>query len=290
MNAAMKFKPLLILGLAAASLAPLSASAQRMSLADRVVVLEQRAANNQANVDLLNQLTQLKSEVQTLRAQLEELQQGSEQLKSAARAQYLDLDGRIDRLEGGGVAPAASAPTRAGSPAAAVTAAAAATKPAATVRREEPADTAADRAPRVYGDAGAVAAQSAGERSAYDIAFASLKAGQYAESARQFAAFLQQHPNGVYTPNALYWLGESYYVTQNYNLALTQFQSLIDRYPTHEKTPGAMLKLGLSQLGLKQVDAAERTLGQVASRFPGTDAARTAADRLSAIRLNRAVN
>ena len=289
MNPAMKFKPLLILGLAAALMAPLTVSAQRMSLADRVALLEQRAANNQANVDLLNQLTQLKSEVQALRSQLEELQQVNDQLKSAARAQYLDLDGRIDRLEGGGVAPSASAPARAGSPAAATTPAASATKPT-TVRREEPADTAADRAPRVYGDAGAIAAQNAGERSAYDGAFASLKAGQYAESARLFAAFLQQHPNGVYTPNALYWLGESYYVTQNYNLALTQFQSLMDRYPTHEKTPGAMLKLGLSQLGLKQLEAAERTLGQVASRFPGTDAARTATDRLNAIRLNRAVN
>lgn len=283
MNAAMKFKPLLILGLAAALVAPLTVSAQRMSLADRVALLEQRAANNQANVDLLNQLTQLKSEVQTLRAQLEELQQVNTQLKAATRAQYLDLDGRINRLEGGGTAAGSGAALSGG---------AAPTTPATTPtpRREEPADTAADRAPRVYGDAGAVAAQNAGERSAYDAAFASLKAGQYAESARLFAAFLQKHPNGVYTPNALYWLGESYYVTQNYNLALTQFQAIIDRYPTHEKTPGALLKLGLSQLGLKQVEAAERTLAQVTSRFPGTDAARTAADRLNAIRLNRAVN
>ena len=76
-------------------------------------------------------------------------------------------------------------------------------------------------------------------------------------------------------------------MTQNYQLAQAQFQALLDRYPTHDKTPGAMLKLGLSQWGLKQVDAAERTLGDVVARFPGTDAARTASDRLGAIQLGR---
>ncbi|HRO28370.1 MAG TPA: YbgF trimerization domain-containing protein, partial [Luteimonas sp.] len=67
------------------------ASAQRASLADRVGVLEQQAANNQGNIDLLNQLTELRSEVQALRAQIEELQQQNEQLRSTSRSQYLDL-------------------------------------------------------------------------------------------------------------------------------------------------------------------------------------------------------
>jgi TolA-binding protein len=48
-----------------------------------------------------------------------------------------------------------------------------------------------------------------------------------------------------------------------------------------------MLKVGLSQFGLKQVEAAERTLAEVSTRYPGSDAARTASDRLNAIQLNR---
>ncbi|HEY1140021.1 MAG TPA: tetratricopeptide repeat protein, partial [Lysobacter sp.] len=84
-----------------------------------------------------------------------------------------------------------------------------------------------------------------------------------------------------------YWLGESYYVTQNYQMAQLQFQSLLDRYPTHDKAPGAMLKIGLSQFNQKQVEAAERTLADVSSKYPGTDAARTASDRLNAIQLGR---
>jgi tol-pal system protein YbgF len=250
---------------AAALVAAAPAFAQRVSLADRVASLEARAANNQANVDLLNQLTQLRSEVQALRAQVEELQQQNEQLKGTSRSQYLDLDGRLNRIESSGATRPATVPV---------------TPP------PEPSAATQDKPPAVYGDPGAIA-QGSGERAAYDNAFNALKAGRYAESAELFQSFLQAYPSGTYAPNALYWLGESYYVTQNYQLAQQQFQALLDRYPTHDKAPGALLKVGLAQYGLQQFDAAERTLSEVTTRYPGTDAARTAADRLSAMQLGQ---
>lgn len=257
----------IVIALAAALAAAAPVQAQRASLADRVAALEQQAANNQGNVDLLNQLTALKAEVQTLRAQLEELQHQDEQGRQSSRSQYLDLDGRLNRLEGGNlpVAPASSAP---------------APTPA---KAPSPSAAGADK-PAVYGDAGTLA-KGADERSAYEAAFDTLKAGHYDDSARQFQDFLQRYPNGAYAPNALYWLGESFYVTQNYALAQQQFQALLDRYPTHDKAAGALLKVGLSQYGLKQLDAAQATLAQVVQRYPGTDAARTADDRLRAIQL-----
>jgi tol-pal system protein YbgF len=245
------------------------ATAQRASLADRVAALEQQAANTQGNVDLLNQVTALKSEVQTLRAQIEDLQHQNDQFQQTSRSQYLDLDGRLNRLEGGSAAPvshAPPAPTPASAPASAA--------------------TRGDGTPSVHGDAGTLA-QGADERSSYAAAFDTLRAGRYADAARQFQDFLQRYPDGAYAPNALYWLGESYYVTQNYALAQQQFQALLDRYPTHDKAAGALLKVGLSQYGLKQFDAAEATLAQVGQRFPGTESARTAEDRLRAIQLQR---
>src|SRR5690606_5604435 len=86
---------------AAALVAAAPASAQRMSLADRVALLEQRAADNRVSMDLLNQVSELRAEVQALRALVEELQQQNEQLRASSRTQYLDLDGRLNRLEGG---------------------------------------------------------------------------------------------------------------------------------------------------------------------------------------------
>ncbi len=250
---------------AAALLAAAPVSAQRMSLAERVGVLEQQAGNNEATVELLRQVNLLKEEVTSLRSHIEELTHSTDQLKSTSRAQFLDIDGRLEELEGGG---------------------AGASVPSARSDAPAPATPAAERTPSVHGDAGKLAL-GAGEREAYDAGFDALKNGDYAGSARLFHAFLGEYPAGVYAPNALYWLGESYYVTQNYKLALEQFQALLQRYPTHDKAPGALLKVGLAQQGLGQVDAAERTLTEVTTRFAGSDAARIATDRLGSIQLGR---
>lgn len=253
--------------LAAMLMASPLAFAQRVSLADRVAALEQRAANDQGGTELVNQISQLRSEVQDLRGQIEVLQQQLEQAKQGQRSQYLDLDGRLNRLEGG--SPTASTVTPAAVPA-----------PAASPGYE----VVTASSPDVSASA---ASASTDERGAYANAFDALKSGDYAESARRFRDFLSAFPSGQYAPNAMYWLGESYYVTQNYAMAGEQFQGLMDRYPSHDKAPGALLKLGLSNYGLKQYDDAEIILREVLRRYPGTDVARTADDRLRAIALTR---
>ncbi|KLJ00181.1 tol-pal system protein YbgF [Luteimonas sp. FCS-9] len=247
------------------------ASAQRASLSDRVAALEARAGDTSANMDLLNQVNQLRQELVALRSQVEELQQQNEQLKNSSRSQYLDIDGRLNRLEGtGGGAGGMELPELG---------------PGAVGTAPAPAQGGTGTPPSAAPSAPAQA--PADERGAYEQAFAALRNGDYAESATLFQAFLSQYPQGSYAPNALYWLGESYYVTQNYALAEEQFRALLQRYPTSDKAPGALLKVGLSQYGLKNLEAAEATLAEVGKQYPGSDAARTAADRLRAIQLSR---
>jgi len=257
-----------ILVIAAALAAAAPAHAQRQSLADRVAALETRAASDRGNTDLLNQIGQMRTELQQLRSLVEQLQHENTQLKQTSRDQYLDLDGRLNRLEGGTL-PAAPpvAPPQAAGPAV----------PAA-----------AERPPSVHGDVGAMAS-TGDERAAYNVAFDALKGGNYADAAQLFLSFLELYPNGAYTPNALYWLGESYYVTQNYQLAAQQFRTLLERYPTHDKASGSLLKLGLSEYGLGKVDDAERTLNDVVAKYPNSDVARTADDRLRSMQLGRSI-
>jgi len=259
----------LMLVVAAALVAAAPAYAQRQSLADRVGALEAQANNTQANTDMLNQLQALRSEMQALQGTIEQLQHENEQLKQRNRDQYLDLDGRLNRLEGGATAPAGD-----GAP---VLPAAAAAPAAATTP---------ERQPTVRGDAGSLAA-AGDERAAYNVAFDALKAGNYADSAQLFQSFLELYPNAAYTPNALYWLGESFYATRNFKMAQAQFSDLVNRYPTHDKAAGGLLKLGLSQYGEGDAAQAQQTLEQVVSRFPGSDAARTAQDRLQSIRVGQ---
>src|SRR3546814_3005353 len=119
-------------------------------------LLEQQAASNRGNVDLLHQVTQIKNELQALRSQLEELQRKNEQLESTNRAQYLDLDGRLNRIEGG-VAPPTLDPNSVP----------AATTPAVPAPA---AAAASEAAPAVYGDPGAMA-RTADERGDHEVPF-----------------------------------------------------------------------------------------------------------------------
>lgn len=277
-----------------ASVAPVHA--QRLSLAERVDRLEQQAQPGQPGgaVDLVNQISSLQAQVQSLQGKVEELQHALDQASQRNRDQYVDLDSRLGRIEGrapGNAAPAAAAAAAAaaasqqppdidlGGPS---TLSAPATAPAVAGNLTE-ADRAAmppDAAPEV-----ATPADPANESAAYGEAFQALKDGRYAESARRFQAFIEQYPDGSLTGNAYYWLGESYYVTQNYEIAEQSFRTLLQRYPDSQKAADALLKTGYAQYEMKQWDQAEATLNQVMQQYPDTTVARLAEGRLRALKL-----
>ncbi len=247
---------------------PAFAQDSRLSLADRVARLEQQAQNkDQSGTGMVNQMQQLQAQVQQLQGQIEELQHQLQTLEDKNKAQYTDLDARLGRIEGAGAGAAAAA--AGGNPQAQ-----AAGKPAA----------AAQPAP-AGGNQGAGAADPAAAQATYDVAFKAIRAGNYVEASRDFRSFIQQYPNHALAPNALYWLGESYYATTNYPVALESFQRLLSQFPQSEKAPDALLKVGYSQLELKQTAAARTTLTQVTAKYPGTKVASLAQERLQRLQL-----
>jgi tol-pal system protein YbgF len=247
-------------------MAPANAQNSPMSLADRVARLEQQQQNqDQYRTNLLNQLQQMQSQMQNMQGQIEELQHQVQQLQDQSKAQYTDLDSRVGRLEKAGSAnpaPAASSTAAAPAPAAAGTAAANAPAPAAP---SAPAESAAEKSAAL---------------NAYNVAFKSLKGGDYVSSSRGFREFIQKYPNDALTPNAFYWLGESYYATTNYQVAVEAFKHLLSQYPQSDKAPDATLKLGYSQLEMKQTDAGIATLKSVVTKYPNSNAAKLAQERL----------
>ena len=247
--------------------------AERQSLADRVTALEQAAATqnqagSQANVELLNRITQLQTDIQSLRGEIEQLQNENAQLKQRNHDQYADLDTRLQKLEGGAPAASASPPTRS------------VPVPAVAATVAAPSDTHTD-------GSGAAPASPADEAAAYGAAFDSLKRGDYVESARAFKRFVDNYPQATLAPNAWYWLGESYYVTQNYPIALDAFQNLLAQFPDSGKAPDALLKKGYCQVEMKQIGAGEQTLQQVIDQYPGSDAAGLAQNRLRELSLDQ---
>jgi tol-pal system protein YbgF len=254
--------------IASATLFAFTASAQdRLSLADRVARLEQQNQANSGTTQLVNQVNDLQQQVAQLQGQIEELQHQNQQLQDSQKAQYADVDSRLGRLEKGG-APAGQPAAAAGpapqqpAPAAAASQQAAAPAPAASTGGNNP------------------GAASPAEQAAYDAAFKSLRGGDYVTASRGFRDFLVKYPESPLAPNAYYWLGESYYVTMNYQVAIEAFQRLVKNYPQSDKVSDGLLKVGYCQIELKQQDAAVATLKQVSAKYPGTKAAGLAQERL----------
>ncbi len=72
----------------------------------------------------------------------------------------------------------------------------------------------------------------------------------------------------------------AYYVTRDYEHAARAFGAVGDRWPTSRKAPDALLKLGYTQIEQNHLTAARATLASVVERYPGSDAAKLAQDRL----------
>lgn len=266
---------------AAALAAAAPVYAQRATLADRVERLERQAdqpGDRQQALETLNRINELQAELGMLRGQVEQLNFEIEEMKRRSREQYIDLDSRIERMQGG----APMGPVGEGD----------GPELGAGAVGEDPGPTGPQvgtEAPLAEGPGAAdvPSGDPADERAAYEAGFDALKDGRYAESARRFQSFIENYPDGQYASNAWYWLGESYYVTQNFELAQESFRSLLQRHPDSAKAPDALLKLGYCQYELRDFDAAQETLNQVVQRYPDTTVARLAQGRLRALMLEQ---
>lgn len=252
---------------------PRARQAPARTVEERVARLE-RLMDSQALVDMLMRLQNLQQEVSELRGQIEVQTHSIDGIKQRQRELYLDIDRRIRQLE---------------------EAAAAAQQPGASGPGGMPGAPGAAMTPSPGGAAGATGGGAAGaeqpavdplaEQKAYQKAFDVLKAGRYEKSVEAFRAFLSRYPDGEYSANAQYWLGEANYVMNRIPVAIEEFQKVVDLYPDSSKAADAMLKLGYSHYELEKYDQARNTLTQLVEKFPDSTAAQLAQNRLHRMRL-----
>jgi len=118
----------------------------------------------------------------------------------------------------------------------------------------------------------------------YKFGFDLLEQKRHAEAVSQFERFLEQYPNHDYADNALYWMGEAYYDTQNFRKAFDCFEKVITLYPSGNKVPDAMLKSGLCLANVGDNDGAREVMGQLVAHYPATRAAELAQEKLAGLR------
>ena len=209
----------------------------------------ERIVANQSLLDLANQGESMRTDLRAMHNDVDVLTNSLEAGRKQQRDLYADLDRRLKNVESHGAAGAA-------------------------------ASGAGDAGSAASGVAANSSAGGSDDRDAYQAAFTLLKDSQYDRAITAFQKFLVSFPDSPLADNAVYWLGEAYYVNKSFPEAQAAFQRVLDKYPQSRKRPDALLKIGYCQYELKQWDSARRTLSLAATQFPDTPSGHLAQQRL----------
>ena len=122
------------------------------------------------------------------------------------------------------------------------------------------------------------------EKQAYDAAYARFTSADYAGAISAFQDFVRRFPTSAYAPNAQYWLGNAYYMQRDYKNAIAAQEAVLSNYGTSPKAPDSMLNIASNYAELKDLKNAKKTLQQLVKKYPDTNAAQAAKDRLAALK------
>ena len=196
--------------------------------------------------ELFYRIQVLQQDLKDLRGTIEEQSYLIKRLERSQKEQYLDLDNRLVQLGGADLESRAAQTEDKES-----------SEEATTLLNEVP--------------------EFDNEREAYQYAFDLMRNRQYQESLAGFEEIIVAFPNGQYTPNAFYWIGELYLAQGDNEKSRQSFIQVISLYPDHQKVPDAMYKLGVVYFALGDNQSALRYLGQVQQEYPNSSAAGLAA-------------
>ncbi len=116
---------------------------------------------------------------------------------------------------------------------------------------------------------------------AYRAAYSDYTAGRYGLAKDALTEYLRRFPDTEVSDNAQYLIGESLYNTGDFNGAIVAYRKVVESYPKGDKVPAALLKAGIASTRIKETAAAHRYFLLVIQRFPKSDEARIARERMT---------
>ena len=208
-------------------------------------------ASARSQLELANQIEQLKAEIAKLRGQIEVLTYESEATQKRQKDFYVDLDNRLRRIE----SPAQATAGSEGAPDATGAAPATATAPKPAV-------------------------DPAAESRDYEAALNQLRAGKYREALSGFEGFIKRYPSSSFQPSAYFWAGSAALQIKEVASATHYFKQVVNNWPDDPKAPDAMLGLANCQQTMGDEKAARKTLESLVQKYPASAAAKTAKQKL----------
>lgn len=208
--------------------------------------VEEEVEPGMEGIETQYQLQLLQQEVQTLRGLVEELTYQVERMRETQEDRYLELDSRVQSLINTGAAGGFVAGTE-----------------------PDIADVTAE--PEIVSG-------SQNEKALYETALELIRNRQYDLAITQLQAVIAQYPDGDFTANAYYWLGEVYAAKPepDYENARQALAQVITFFPDNRKVPDAAFKLGKVYHLMGDCDRATELLRQVAREHQGKSVAKLA--------------
>ncbi|GER02015.1 hypothetical protein JCM17845_26380 [Iodidimonas gelatinilytica] len=217
--------------------------------------------------DLSLRVDALESQLGALTGKIEELKFENRQMADQLSRFEKDTALRLQMLEGRGVSGAAIAGTASGSRG---DMGAGQPAPAGLVKTPTPEDAQALLAnptsspDTVASTSGDILSPDEQYQRAYDL----LRRGQFPQAETAFRKFLADHRDHPLAGNAQYWLGESYYVRQDYPRAAQAFLTGYQDYGDGAKAADSLLKLGMTLAALGQPSDACAAFDELDQKYP----------------------
>jgi tol-pal system protein YbgF len=109
-------------------------------------------------------------------------------------------------------------------------------------------------------------------REQFNAALQACQAGQYPEAEAGFKAFLAANPSHRLTPDALFYIGETYLQRSRPREAAEEYLKVTTDYSKSSRAPESMVKLGQTLAALGNSEQACATLTEFGKRYPAASA------------------
>jgi len=114
----------------------------------------------------------------------------------------------------------------------------------------------------------------------YNNALRDYNAAKNDLAAQEFADYVKYYPNTDLAGNVYFYLADLEFRQGNYQQAVKDYDQVLQNFPTGNKAPAAQLKKGFALLELGQKDSGIAELRRLIQRYPRSNEALQARDRL----------
>lgn len=126
-------------------------------------------------------------------------------------------------------------------------------------------------------------AESDAVKKDYEAAWKLLEQKKYRAAIARFKEFIKKYSQSDYADNAQYWIGESHYALREFDQAILEFDAVRRKYPKGDKVPAALLKQGFAFAELGDKVDARLILQELIDRYPQSQEAAKAKQKLKTL-------